>query len=34
MCYTEYMVQVPIMVRRAVSETDNGGPIPPPEAYY
>ena len=26
------IVQVPIMVRRAVSETDNEGPIPSPEA--
>jgi len=31
--YTEYVVQVPIMVRRAVSETDNEGPIPSPEAH-
>jgi hypothetical protein len=26
------IVQVPIMARRAVSETDNVGPIPTPEA--
>lgn len=30
--YTEYIVQVPIMASRAVSETDNVGPIPTPEA--
>ena len=32
MCYTEYIVQVPIMARRVVSETNNEGPIPSPEA--
>ena len=32
--YTEYIVQVPIMDRRAVSETDNEGPIPSPEALF
>jgi hypothetical protein len=31
-CYTEKIIQVPIMARRAVSETDNAGPIPAPEA--
>ena len=32
MWYTEYIVQVPIMARRVVSETNNEGPIPSPEA--
>ena len=32
MCYTQNTIQVPIMARRVVSETNNEGPIPSPEA--